>query len=131
MKKWKKILLGLILVPIMLVSASLIFEYFSMQKFVARASGVILGQTKQEVEQIMGKPPSYRGSISSEKSRSWVDAVFPDTWCYEPFFDWKHAFHKEWPFFWPFSLHLFSCDPRGVAIEFNWSGKVQKVLLPQ
>ena len=81
-----------------------------------RAKSVKVGDTKQQVRNVMGR-----------QSAITVAGIFDgsETWAYGGYVDWDDLLSC------PIHIRLFGPDADELAIRFNNSGKVSKIILPE
>lgn len=83
------------------------WDYTRPYAFARRASGVQIGDSKEEVRRVMGRPVSKivygsgNGFIVSEDFDSREEC-----WVHGPVFDFENAFSSEPPFFYPFRFRF-------------------------
>jgi len=99
---------------------------FQSTSRLARAGTIQLGDTKAQVERQLG-----RATMVTPFSPLWPTnagaALFCDTaetWAYGSHFD----FRSQFPWL---RFRLFLSDPNDIAVEFNTSGRVVRVTIPQ
>jgi hypothetical protein len=100
------------------------------------AKQVKVGDSKQSVRKSLGDPDGiYQPSekLIAEAHTNWIAAFFTvgrETWAYGRRLDFKHAFSREFPYFYPVRIRMFRPDSEDLSIEFDLSGKVVKVTGP-
>src|SRR2546426_992786 len=93
-----------------------------------RAQAIKVGDSRQRVEQVLGRPIVVF-TPPSEGTKGLV-IVRPETWAYGRRLQLRDAFYGEFPYFRPLRVRLFGPDDDDVAIEFDASGKVSSVSIP-
>jgi hypothetical protein len=121
-KKFTIIFFGILSLAVAVIVAGA----FQASSWVARARTIKVGDTKGQVERQLG-----RATMVTPFSPLWrtnaMAALFCDTaetWAYGSHFD----FRSQFPWL---RLRLFLPDPDDIAVEFNTSGRVVRVTIPQ
>lgn len=81
-----------------------------------RAKAVKVGDTKQQVRNVLGRPSAITVAGIFDNS---------ETWAYGGYVDWGDLLSC------PIHIRIFGPDSDEVAIRFNTSGKVSKITLPE
>lgn len=81
-----------------------------------RAKAVKVGDTKQQVRNVLGRPSAVTTAGIFDNS---------ETWAYGGFVDWRNLLSS------PIHIRLFGPDADEVAIRFNNSGRVSKIIQPE
>src|SRR5437870_8270197 len=81
-----------------------------------RAKAIKIGETRQQVRHILGRPSDVTTAGIFDRS---------ETWAYGGYVDWGHLLST------PVRLRIFGPDADEVAIQFNSSGTVSRVIVPQ
>ena len=81
-----------------------------------RAKAIRIGDTKQQVRRAMG----WSGIVTTA-------GIFnpSETWVYGGYVDWKHMMSR------PVRIRIFGPDEDEVAIRFDDSGRVSRVIVPK
>jgi hypothetical protein len=53
-----------------------------------------------------------------------------ETWAYGNSFDWTNCFYSKFPYFFPIKFRLFFPDANDISIEFDSTGRVERVSIP-
>lgn len=81
-----------------------------------RVNSVKVGDTKQQVRNVLGRPSEITTAGIFDNS---------ETWAYGGYVDWGDLLSC------PIHIRLFGPDADEVAIRFNSTGRVSKILLPE
>ena len=120
--------IGLAVLIVLTVAAGLIgFTLWRTNSFRARAQNIRVGDSKQQVEKLLGHPTKI--FLPDPQSRTdllvYLRSVHSETWAYGSSFDKQ----SEFPYFSPRS-RWFSPDTDDVVIVFSSREKVSKVVIP-
>src|SRR5438477_9019557 len=117
MKRLCIIIFLILLLPILLIWT----DKFGSHLAVKRARTLRIGDSKKRVEQILGHPVSTFSPLPQARTNfvAALLSVRSETWAYGSRLELHHAFAKEFPYFCPVRLRLFSPDADDVAIEFD------------
>jgi outer membrane protein assembly factor BamE (lipoprotein component of BamABCDE complex) len=116
--------LGIIVVMILALAALAVgIDWVSTRTSTTRVRAVRVGDTKHQVEQILGRPvttftPSFLFGVRSE------------TWAYGSRLELRRPFIAEFPYFFPVRVRLFQPDADDVSIESDSSGRVSNIVTP-
>src|SRR5438105_1696879 len=115
MKKLGMIALAILLSAMVVVSIDSVVTHSK----VTRVRKLRVGDSKQEVEQILGRPVSVFKPLPQARTNlvAALLGVGSETWAYGSRLDFHEPFHSEFPYFYPFRLRLFAPDSDDVAIE--------------
>jgi hypothetical protein len=99
----------------------------------SRAAEIRIGDSKEQVEKLLGNPntifpPSERQPTSIGEALLHRSS---EEWAYGTTFEFSDCFFSEFPFFYPFRFRLFGPDADDVGVEFDSSGKVSDVSIPE
>jgi outer membrane protein assembly factor BamE (lipoprotein component of BamABCDE complex) len=81
-----------------------------------RARALKVGDTKEQVRHALGRPSGITIPGNFDDS---------ETWAYGGYVDWRNLLSC------PVRSRLFGPDPDEVAVQFNSSGRVSRIILPQ
>ena len=121
----------LVVIAILLAVAG--WDWRQASSLANRAQRINVGDSKQQVERVLGKPNATFSPPAAGETNGLVLilSVRRETWAYGRKFDLRHSIQPEFPFFWPFKFRLFTPDTNDVRIEFGSSEKVVKVTVPK
>jgi|SRR5882672_1083985 len=130
MKKIIGFILLLFAIVLLLVPA---FDSWRTMSIKRLAKQVKVGDSKQSVQKSLGDPDGiYQPSekLIAEAYTNWTAGFFTvgrETWAYGRRLDFKHAFSRRFPYFYPIRVRIFRPDSEDLSIEFDLSSTVVKV----
>ena len=120
----------------LLLSSPVWTDLWRVHRLKSKAGKLRVGQSQNRVRDILGEP-----NVVFAKGTGLLDGTTllpgisvgqsPERWAYGRRFDWKDAFHEEFPYFYPIRLRLFGPDDQDVAIEFDDHGMVSAIEIPE
>jgi len=126
-------LFGIILTIIILLLAGLtVYDFLQQKRFESKITQVRVGDTKEMVMQIMGKP-NYIWNKADPKSGicGKPGSRANSGVAYGGIMDWRNAFFSEFPFFYPFRFRLFSPDDDDIVICLDDKNVVSYIRIPK
>ena len=128
MKKLGIFVLGILLLFMFVVGMDALISHSRA----IRGRTVHVGDSKQQVEQILGHPVSVFTPLPEARTNivAALLSVSSETWAYGSRLELRRPFQPEFPYVFPFRLRLFQPDADDVAVEFDSSGKVSKITIP-
>lgn len=125
--------LGIIVVMTLALAALAVgMNWLSTRTFMTRVRTVRVGDTRHQVEKILGRPVAAYTPLPEART-NWVAALLSvrsETWAYGSRLELRDPFQSEFPYFCPIRLRLFQPDVDDVAIEFDSSGRVSQIVTP-
>jgi outer membrane protein assembly factor BamE (lipoprotein component of BamABCDE complex) len=125
--------LGIIFVLILALAALVVgIDWLSTHTSTTRVRAVRVGDTKHQVEQILGRPVTTFTPLPEARTNfvAALLSVRAETWAYGSRLELRRPFQAEFPYFLPVRLRLFQPDADDVSIEFDSSGRVSKIVTP-
>ena len=125
--------LGMIALAILLLAMDVVsIDSVSTHSTVTRVRKLRVGDSKHEVEHILGRPVSVFKPLPEARTNlvAALLSVGSETWAYGSRLDLRQPFCSEFPYFYPFRLRLFKPDSDDVAIEFDSGGRISKIVIP-
>jgi hypothetical protein len=115
---------------VLLTAAVVIFIGIRIRSalFARNVQQVRVGDSKEAVLARLGKP-THVFTPSPDVSGAWNLGVHVETWAYGKSVELN--IFPEFPYVWPFKFRLFRPDADDVAIEFDSSGNVIQVVMPE
>jgi hypothetical protein len=107
------------------------FIRWQTNSFRARAQSIKVGDSKEQVEKLLGRPPYIflPDPAAATNFGAFLFSVHSETWAYGSSLE-KRPFQSEFPYFFPFRWRMFGPGTDDVVIVFSSREKVSKVVIP-
>ena len=124
MKTIIKLIAFLFIVIVVILIAGTAIDLFRMEKLKKQATSIHPGDSLESVISILGVPNLTRTKNGENFS---FFMTHKKELVYGLYFDWKNAFLKKSPFFFPFNLRLFNPSNDDLVIGFDDQEKVEDI----
>lgn len=121
------------LILFVLVGGIVTLDVYRTGSFRSRARSIKIGDSKQQVERILGPATSVFTPLPEAATNvlALLLSVRCETWAYGNRLELREPFQAEFPYFFPLRFRLFKPDSDDVRIEFDSAGQVSFVRIPE
>ena len=115
------------IILLLLVLALAAFDASRPASICKTAAKIQIGDGRERVQSLLGRPT--RSVVTSGMGVLLTGA--PERWFYGNLLDWQRPFCREFPWVAPLKLRLFQADTNDVAVDFDSTGRVVRVQIPE